>query len=74
MIRVDMNNNDRRKAYERFFHRMSIACTAFDSDKVREGVSLIDSWSYAHRCGNGEFTEREQQRMIDRVVERMRDF
>jgi len=37
-------------------------------------VCLMDSWSYAHRCGNGELSERQQRKLVDAVVRRMEKY
>jgi hypothetical protein len=66
-----MTQKDRLRIYEKFMHKVSMYVTVMDSDKVREGVSLIDSWSYAHRSGNSELTEHEQRKLVDAWVHRM---
>jgi hypothetical protein len=43
-------------------------------DKVREGVAPIDAWSYDHRSGNGELSDREQQQRVDAVVRSMEKY
>jgi hypothetical protein len=43
-----------------------------NGDKVREMISAICSWSYAHRCGNGEYSEEEQQKLIDKSFEKIK--
>jgi hypothetical protein len=69
-----MRQKDRLKIYESFFHKINMAVTTFDQDRVRQAVYLIDDWSYAHRVGNGEPPPREQQAIVDRVVKKMEDF
>jgi hypothetical protein len=41
---------------------------------VYELIGLICSWSYAHRCGNGELSDKEQQAIIDRALQRLKEF
>lgn len=41
-------------------------------EKVTEMMSAISSWSYAHRQGNGEYSEEEQQALIDRNFEKIK--
>jgi hypothetical protein len=48
------------------------AVVTMNSDKVREMIDAICSWSYAHRCGNGEYSEEEQQALIDRSFEKIK--
>ena len=66
-----MTSEEKVKIYERVFHRISSACLTMDNGKVREIVSLIDNWSYAHRAGNGELTDEEQEAQINRALERL---
>ena len=55
------------------FHYINThAAITMNSDKVREMISAICSWSYAHRCGNGELTEEEQQEEIDKSFEKIK--
>ena len=69
-----MTKLERLKIYENFFHNISIACTCMQPDRLRDAVGLIDSWSYAHRCGNGELSYKEQLKCVDQVINKMRDF
>jgi hypothetical protein len=68
---MTMNKNDRLRIYEKFFHRINLYCVSLNNEKVREAVSLIDSWSFAHRCGNGEFSEREQHKLVESAIQNM---
>lgn len=69
-----MTNKQRLKIYEQFFHKINIYCTTMNGEKVKDAVGLIDSWSYCHRCGNGQLSNRQQQQLIDSVVKKMEDF
>jgi len=59
--------------YERFLNALNIGVTCVNNDMVRELVMNADRWSYAHRVGNGEPSEREQQRMINKAFWRLCD-
>lgn len=74
MIGRKMTNQQRLKIYEQFFHKISINCTTMNNEKIKDAVGLIYSWSYAHRCGNGELSDKQQQKLIDSVVKKMEDF
>lgn len=50
--------------YERFLHRINSYVTACSNDGVAELVQNADSWSYMHRVGNGEISDREQDKLI----------
>lgn len=69
-----MTKAERLKIYENFFHRINFHCVTMNNTKITEAVSLIDSWSYAHRQGNGEPTDYQQKKMVDSVVRRMGEF
>ena len=51
--------------YEKFLHALNMGVTCVDNEMVRELVSNADRWSYAHRMGNGELSDREQQQLIN---------
>lgn len=58
--------------YERFLHQLQLnAEVAMNADIVRQLISNACSWSYAHRRGNGEPTEEEQQVMIDQAFDKL---
>ena len=59
--------------YERFLHALNMGVTCVDNDMVRELVSNADRFSYAHRRGNGELSDREQQQMINAAFWRLCD-
>ena len=69
-----MTQKDRLRIYQKFMHQISLYVTVMNSSKIAEGVQLIDSWSYAHRAGNGELTDHEQQKLVDQVVRKMESF
>jgi hypothetical protein len=52
--------------YERLLHDLHFHSTVtMRHDSVMECLRRISAWSYAHRAGNGEPTEREQQDMVN---------
>lgn len=64
--------------YEDFLHAINYAVTAGNVNRVGELVDNAFRWGYAHRSGNGAYTDKEQQQMIDRAtsdlcVERKRE-
>jgi hypothetical protein len=69
-----MRKAERLAIYEEFFHTINVHCTTMNQEKIREAVSLIDAWSYAHRAGNGEPSDYEQKKMVEQVIERMSRF
>jgi hypothetical protein len=57
------------KIYESVFHKIQMCSVGFQGDKIREIVGKICDWSYAHRSGNGELSDREQQERIDSALD-----
>jgi hypothetical protein len=53
------------KMYENFLHKINMCVVYCDDLGIQELVHNADMWSYMHRCGNGEPSEKEQQRMVN---------
>jgi hypothetical protein len=62
------------EVYERFFHKINAGCISMNNELISKAISLIDSWSYAHRIGNGELSDEDQQAQINARFERMAEF
>jgi hypothetical protein len=60
-----MTQKQKIEMYENFLHKISVYCTAMENDGIKELASNADRWSYAHRQGNGEISDKETQRLID---------
>lgn len=69
-----MRKAERLAIYEEFFHSINLHCITMNQAKITEAVSLINSWSYAHRAGNGEPSEYEQKKMVEHVIKKMSEF
>ena len=52
--------------YEQFLHNINMMLVSGNNEGVKRLVNNADSWSYAHRVGNGELTEEQQQEIINR--------
>ena len=52
--------------YERFLHALNMTALCADNAKMGKLIQNADSWSYAHRVGNGEIEEIEQEKVIAR--------
>ena len=60
--------------YESFLHLLQLyAEVTLDTKSVKQLIGNACSWSYAHRRGNGEPTEEEQQAMIDKAFDKLTD-
>lgn len=61
------------KMYEDFLHKINISVMCCDNLAIQELVHNADMWSYMHRCGNGEPSEKEQQRMVNEIFWKLCD-
>lgn len=61
------------EVFQDAFHYINThAAITMNSDRVGEMVSAICGWSYAHRQGNGEYSEEQQQALIDRNFKKIK--
>jgi hypothetical protein len=51
--------------YENFLHKINMFCISCNNDGIKELIDNADNWSYSHRVGNGEFSDRKQQKLIN---------
>jgi hypothetical protein len=64
---VEKENRELREKvemYENFLHRINSFVVLADNEGVKELVMNADRWSYAHRVGNGELSDEEQEQLI----------
>lgn len=62
------------EVYEALLHDLHFHSTVtMRHDAVMECLRRISAWSYAHRQGNGEPSEAEQQRMVDHAFWRLQE-
>lgn len=52
--------------YEEFLHKINTMIICGDNKGLQKLIDNADSWSYAHRVGNGEYSEKEQQQIINK--------
>ena len=58
--------------YENLLHQIQLyAQVVLHSEKVSNIIKNICDWSYAHRCGNGMFSEQEQQSVINQAFRKL---
>ena len=54
------------EVFHQVFHHINThAAITMNADKMQEIIWAICSWSYAHRSGNGELSNEEQQARVD---------
>ena len=60
------------KKYEGLLHSIQMyAQVTMDHDRLSKLIDQICGWSYAHRSGNGEISDKEQQQRINAAFERL---
>jgi len=64
-------NKEKIKRYEDLFHAINLAVVACNNDLINIYIRQIDSWSYAHRIGNGQLPESRQKRIITNAFYRL---
>ena len=70
---IEMTDADKIKHYEDFLHRLNMFVVCCNSEGIQELVSNADSWSYAHRVGNGEMDEETTEKNIQRLTRSLSD-
>ena len=53
--------------YERFLHNINLMMIAGSNKGIKQLLANADNWSYAHRRGNGTYSEKEQQEIINKT-------
>jgi hypothetical protein len=61
------------EVFRRVFHHINThSSITMNAERMQEIIGAICSWSYAHRVGNGELSDEEQQELIDRAFNRIK--
>ena len=59
--------------YEKFLHKINMCCISGNHGCIAELVANADNWSYSHRIGNGELSDRNQQQAINNAFWKLCD-
>ena len=59
--------------YEAFLHKINVCIISCNHEGVRELVQNADNWSYSHRVGNGELSDKKQQQVINNAFWKLLD-
>jgi hypothetical protein len=62
------------KQYETFLHNINMMMVCGDSNRLQTLLNNADRWSYAHRIGNGELSDEEQQEIINKAFKKLNEF
>jgi len=74
MPRKSKTPTDKEKVlqYERLLHAIQLnAEVAMDAARVGQLIQNICRWSYAHRVGNGELSDAEQDAVIRKAFDNL---
>lgn len=64
---------DKVQTYEALLHEIHFAAAvAMNGQRVKDLIDLISNWSFAHRAGNGEYSDQAQAAMVAAAYERLR--
>jgi hypothetical protein len=60
--------------YEQFLHNINMMLVASNTEGIQRLIDNADRWSYMHRVSNGELSEEEQQKLIDKAFWNLNKF
>ena len=60
--------------YEQFLHNINMMLIASNTEGIQKLIDNADRWSYMHRVSNGELSEEEQQKLIDKAFWNLNKF
>ena len=60
--------------YESFLHQLQRnSMVTMNGKNVEKLINNACSWSYAHRIGNGELSDKEQREAVERAFNKLTD-
>lgn len=67
-----MKMKEKIAIYERILHNIQLhKDVTMNHDKLRDLLDKISSWSYAHRCGNGELNN---EKLVEEEMNSLKKF
>ena len=60
--------------YEQFLHNINMMLIVGNTEGIQRLFDNADPWSYMHRASNGELSEEEQQKLIDKAFWNLNKF
>ena len=62
------------QVYESMLHSIQLfSSVVMDGPPMEHMIDIINSWSYAHRCGNGGYSDEEQSALVHRQFLRLKN-
>lgn len=69
-----VTDKEKIAVYEDILHALHFAAyVTMNRERVAELLDKISAWSYAHRMGNGELTDAEVQKNIEKAFEKFKE-
>lgn len=66
--------NEELEVYKDTLHALHFASSVtIDSKRVGDILNAISAWSYAHRRGNGELSDKEQQLLVETAFRKLKE-
>jgi hypothetical protein len=62
---------EKLRIHEAFLHKINLCMLVGDEATLKELLNNADAWSYAHRQGNGELSEKEQEKLINKKLQKL---
>lgn len=59
--------------YESYLHLINSFLMSGNNEGIGELIQNADNWSYAHRRGNGELSDKKQQQIINNAFWKLTD-
>jgi hypothetical protein len=64
---------EEQEVFHKIMHIANMMQICGKDDHFKKIVWAMDDWSYAHRVGNGEPTDSEQQKIVNRAFWRLKE-
>lgn len=64
---------EEQQVFHKFMHLYNLANITGNTDHLRRCLYAMDSWSYAHRRGNGEYSDYEQNQCIYKAFWKLKE-
>jgi len=67
------NLKEKINMYESFLHKINLFMICANNSGIAELIQNADNWSYSHRVGNGELSDKQQQQYINNAFWKLCD-
>lgn len=63
-----LSDRDKIEIYEHFLHMIDLYVMTCSNDKLGQLIKNASNWSYAHRVGNGGYSNEEQDEIVNKAL------